>query len=234
MFKNFNSIYLDFDGTITKYDTLGLFFSNFAGPGWLDAEQEWISGKINSKTCVQRQLALVKNLTPERFYDFLNSIEIQDGFIDFCAAAKKAGKKITVLSDGFDFFISYTLKRAGLDYIDFYSNKLNVTEKNGILEFSLEFPNENRDCKAGLGSCKCSKLSKNIKDEKFIYAGDGLSDWCIASKSKMLFAKKSLKKHCEKNGIKFIEFKTFFNVLDYLKEGMANNAGFTTKNIDRK
>lgn len=234
MFKNFNSVYLDFDGTITKYDTLGMFFSNFASPGWLDIEKDWVAGKINSRTCIQMQLSLVKNLTLEKFNTFLNSIEIQDGFLEFCKKMKKEEKKITILSDGFDIFISHTLKRAGLDYINFYSNKLNVLKSGSVLEFSLEFPNKDKSCELNLGTCKCSKIPANMKDENFLYAGDGLSDRCIASKSYLLFAKKSLKKHCEKNSIKFIEFENFFDILYQLTEGMADNAGFTAENINGK
>ncbi len=217
MFKDYNSIYLDFDGTITKNDTVNSFFKTFADIEWLKVEQDWIDGKIDSKTCMQMQLKLIKNLTKEKLYHYLDSIEIQDGFIEFCLEAKKHNLKLTILSDGFDFFIDYILRKENLENISFYSNKLTVFDQNEFLSFELNFPNADIKCDFSLGTCKCAKIQK---DEKFIYAGDGLSDRCIASKSNLLFAKNSLKNHCLKNKINFIEFNNFFDILSYLsKEG---------------
>lgn len=234
MQNNFDLIYLDFDGTITKKDTVGAFLENFADKEWIDIELDWIKGKINSKTCMQMQLDLIKNLTQKDFDNFLNSIELQDGFLKFYKTAKENNKKITILSDGFDIFIDYTLKKANLD-IKFYSNHLDIKEENGFLKFKLFYPNEYKNCNLSLGNCKCAKLEKDITGyKKFIYAGDGLSDRCIASKSNLLFAKNSLKSHCLKNGIKFNEFNDFFDILNYLsKEGIIKNAGFKTKDINR-
>lgn len=229
--NNFNSIYLDFDGTITKTDTVNSFFKKFAAPEWTDIEKDWVCGKIDSKTCMQIQLDLIKNLAEEKLYNFLDSIEIQDGFREFCFHMKKAKKNITILSDGFDFFISYILKKEGLEYIPFHSNHLEFFKKNGYLKFKITFPNENKNCSSSLGTCKCSYVQKEIQTGKnFIYAGDGLSDRCIASKSIMLFAKNSLKKHCIENNIRFIEFENFFQILEcLLQERDAINAKIGTK-----
>ena len=234
MFDEINSIFLDFDGTITKFDTVCTFFKTFAPSKWLDVEKDWIKGKINSKTCMQMQLNLIKNLTEEQFYNYLNSIELQDGFKDFCTIMQKHNKNIYIISDGFDFFIDYILKKEKLD-IDFYSNHLQISKENGFLKFKLSFPNLNNSCTQGLGTCKCSVVQKSItKNEFFIYAGDGLSDRCIASKANLLFAKNSLKNHCIEKRIEFILFNDFNDILNHLslKKGMKN-AGFKTENINR-
>lgn len=254
---NFNKIFLDFDGTITKKDVVGTFFMNFAGPKWLDIEKDWVEGKISSKTCMLLQLDTIKNLTEEKFYNFLNSVELQDGFVEFCYTARKLNKQIIIISDGFDFFISRILKNHGLLKdntaenlspkensfktnsketeqncdIKIYANKLEVLKENNFLKFNLSFPNEDKNCTASLGSCKCAKAKTHItKDEFFIFAGDGLSDRCIARKANLLFAKNSLKKHCLENNIKFVEFEDFFQISDYLfKEGTTEDARVEAK-----
>ena len=38
------------------------------------------------------QLDLIKNLTEEKFFNFLDSIEIQDGFIEFAKLQKRMTK----------------------------------------------------------------------------------------------------------------------------------------------
>lgn len=233
MLNEINSIFLDFDGTITKFDTVCTFFKTFAPPAWLDVEKDWINGKISSKTCMQMQLNLIKNLSEETFYSYLNSIEIQDGFKDFCNIMKQHNKKIYIISDGFDFFINYTLKKENIN-IPFFTNKLEISKENSYLKFNLSFNNENKNCDLHLGCCKCNIASSLItKGEKFIFAGDGLSDRCIASKANLLFAKNSLKSHCIKNNMDFVEFNDFNDILNhlFLKKGMKN-AGFKTKSTN--
>ena len=221
MQKNFDLIYLDFDGTITKKDTIGAFLQSFADEKWIDIEQDWINGKIDSKTCMQLQLDLIQNLTKKDFEAFLDSIELQDGFLEFYKITQKNNMETIILSDGFDVFIDYTLKKANLD-IKFYSNHLEILNKSGFLKFKLFHPNKDKNCKLSLGNCKCAKIKQDTTGyKKFIYAGDGLSDRCIASKSNLLFAKNSLKNHCLKNNINFIGFNDFFDILNYLsKEGI--------------
>ncbi len=236
MFNTINSIFLDFDGTITKFDTVNTFFKTFASKEWINIEQDWIDGRINSKTCMRMQLNLIKNLTEEKLFNFLNSVQLQDGFIEFCKFAEENNKNVTIISDGFDFFIDYILKKENLNNIRFYSNHLEILKENNILNFKLTFPNNSKTCTSGLGCCKCLvRKSSATKDEKFIYAGDGLSDRCIASKANLLFAKNSLKNHCIKNGIDFVEFNDFYDILNrlFLKKGIKN-AGFKTENAYRR
>jgi len=232
--KNFKSIFLDFDGTITKQDTVGSFFMNYAGPGWEEIEKDWVEGKINSKTCMLLQLETIKNLSEEKLYNFLDSIEIQDGFVEFCKAAEERGKKVIIISDGFDLFISRVLENNNLlnkPHIKFFANRLKVSKEKEGLKFNLTFPNEDKNCAHSLGNCKCARVKSHItKDEFCIYAGDGLSDRCIASKVDLLFAKNSLKKYCLKNNMDFVEFEDFFQISDYLfKEGTTEDARVKAK-----
>lgn len=228
--SSIGTILLDFDGTITKKDSVASFFMEFAEENWLEIENDWLNDRISSIECMILQLDTIKHLTEEKLYNFLNSIKIQDGFVEFCTLAQKQNKTISILSDGFDFFISYILKKEKLSHIKFFANHLEILNKNDCLKFNLTFPNENKNCISGLGSCKCTIAKTITKNENFIYAGDGLSDRCIASKAHLLFAKNSLKKHCLKSNIEFVEFEDFFQISNYLfKEGTTEDARFETK-----
>lgn len=219
MLNDFDTIYLDFDGTITKADSVNKFFNTFCPDDWLEIEEDWIDGKITSKECMKLELSLIKTLTEKKLDDFISSVELQDGFIEFCTFLKEAGKKIVILSDGFDLFISKTLKNNNLSYIKFFANKLILKEENGFLSLSLEFPNENKNCTPGLGMCKCSKISDDItKGKKIIFAGDGLSDRCIAKKANLVFAKNRLRDHCLEAGLDFVEFENFFDIKACLED----------------
>ena len=207
--KKITSIYCDFDGTITKKDTVNTFFDMYASPKWLESEERWINGEITSRENAVMQVSLLNNVSKIQLDDFIDSIEIDDYFLDFVKYINKENIKLTILSDGFDLFIEKTLAKYNLQNIPFYANKL--IYDNG--QFNIDFPFYNINCKIGAGMCKCNK----IKEEKFCYIGDGTSDLCVARKADLLFATKNLHKFCKKNNINHTPFDSFCNIIDVLK-----------------
>ena len=213
--EKISTIYCDFDGTITKGDSVNQFFEMYAPEKWLDSEKLWIEGKISSRENAVIQVGLLKNISQQQLDDYINSIEIDDYFLDFVDYIKSQNIKLTILSDGFDLFIKKVLERYDLD-IPYYANKL--IYKNG--NFSIEFPYYNENCDKKAGMCKCQKVQEN----RFCYIGDGTSDLCIASKADLLFASKNLHNYCKKNKINHVHFTSFRNIIDMLKEGDFKNA----------
>jgi len=203
-------IYCDFDGTITKEDTVNKFFEIFADPKWLEIEEKWLKKQIGSKECLLEQVAFLPEITQDILQKFINSIEIDEHFINFYDFIKKNGYKLVILSDGFDIFIQKTLEKYNLSEIKYFANSIKV-ENNKI---QISFENCNPDCKNLSGSCKCSK----VEVEDFCYIGDGFSDVCIAQKANILFAKKNLKKFCEDNNKEYINFNTFEDILNYFSQ----------------
>ena len=57
------SISCDFDGTITRSDTIDAILEQFALPQWLDVEAEWAAGKIGSRECLAQQAQYLR-VTP--------------------------------------------------------------------------------------------------------------------------------------------------------------------------
>lgn len=204
-----DAIYCDFDGTITKEDSVNKFFKMYASKNWIDYERLWIAGKISSKENAISQVKLLKNVSEKQLNDYINSIEIDDYFLDFVEYIKSKNIKLTILSDGFDLFIQKILERYSLN-IPYYANKL--IYENG--KFSIEFPYYSEKCTKQAGMCKCNK----VKENSFCYIGDGTSDLCIASKADFLFATKKLHKYCKENNINHSHFTSFRNIIDVLKE----------------
>ena len=208
--KNFNVIYCDFDGTITKRDSVNEFLEKYIGDKWLESEKLWIENKISSRENAIIQVGLLEGISQKQLNDYINSIEIDDYFLDFVEFIKSNNIKLTILSDGFDLFIQKVLERYNLD-IPYYANKL--IYKDG--KFSIEFPYYNKNCDKKAGMCKCEK----VKEDSFCYIGDGTSDLCIAKKANLLFASKKLHIYCEKNKIKHKHFTSFSSIIEILKEG---------------
>ena len=184
---------------------------------WLEAEQLWIEGQINSQECLISELNLIKNISPKEMEEFLETIEIDEYFCEFYKFIKNRNYDFVILSDGFDLFIESVLKRYNLSDIPFYSNALKLNHN----KLSVSFPNSNPNCLRSSGTCKCSKITR----PDFYYIGDGVSDVCIAKKAQTLFAKHNLKKYCDENKIDYVSFKSFKDILNYF----ADRGGFNAK-----
>ena len=208
-FKNIKTIYCDFDGTITKKDAVNTFFELYADETWKDFEQLWIDGKISSRENAIKQVALLPELEEEVVDKYIDSIEIDEGFIDFVEFINSKNIELVILSDGFDLFIEKTLEKYNLRNIKFFANHLKY-ENN---KFSIDFPYFNEDCVMGAGMCKCS----HVKEKQFCYIGDGTSDLCVARKASALFASKNLATFCNKNDIKYIPFNSFCNIISFIQ-----------------
>lgn len=207
----------DFDGTITKEDTLGKLLSLYADKSWLDIEEDWVSGKIGSLECLEKQMALVKPLSPSELDDFINSIEIDENFPEFFKYLQENNIEFYVVSDGFDYFIKRILEKYNIHPTKIFANHLEV--ENG--RFITTFPYFDSECVKKSGMCKCSivKIYRNVT-KSTVYAGDGLSDQCVSSKVDMLFAKGTLWDYSRRenysNAIKFDNYK---DIHSYMKEG---------------
>ncbi|MBR1617047.1 MtnX-like HAD-IB family phosphatase [bacterium] len=205
-------IVCDFDGTITKEDSLYNFFKEYAKPYWLEIEKMWQDGKIGSRECLKKQFDLIENLTPELIEEYTDKIEIDDYFKEFNELRLKCNKNLIIVSDGVDYFINKILQKNDIKGIEIVSNHAEFI--NG--KFTISFPNGFQDCQTNSGTCKC-KIVKDLKSKykKVVYIGDGASDFCVATCADLLFAKSSLLTYCKNKDINCIEYQNFKGVIDH-------------------
>lgn len=206
----------DFDGTITKTDTLSKFLEDYADAKWLDIENDWRDGKFGSQECLIRQFALVPNLTPQLVSDFLDTMEIDEGFSLFAKNAKAQCIPIVILSDGLDYFINKILEKNNIDYINVITNHAYFDDWG---KFIIEFPNDSRHCTNNAGTCKC-KVVRNLKKryKKVVYIGDGASDFCVSKEPDVVYAKAGLAEYCRNNNLSFTPYKTYKDIKKHLFE----------------
>ena len=133
-----NIIYCDFDGTITKEDTLRKFFTLFTGDKWLEAEQLWIEGQINSQECLISELNLIKNISQKELEEFLETIEIDEYFCEFYKFIKNRNYDFVILSDGFVTPLTIVVQnKEVIDSIEGFDSEETMVEffkENGFIE----------------------------------------------------------------------------------------------------
>lgn len=199
----------DFDGTITQKDGLYYFIKEYAKGDWEKIEQDWVEGKISSKECLIEEFKLVPDLSEELIAGFIKTVEIDESFKDFYLQTVDNNIDFCIVSDGIDYFINKILKNHGLNNIKIISNH---GEFRGEF-FELKFPNDYSGCKNNSGTCKCKVIS-DLKGEynKVAYIGDGVSDFCVADKADILYAKSKLLNFCTGNRIKCIPYNNFSDI----------------------
>jgi len=220
-------IFCDFDGTVTREDTIDKLLTNYADKKWLEIEELWEKGKIGSKECLERQLDCISNFSDELLSEFIDSIEIDKYFIDFIRNIKSQNIEFYIISDGFQLFIEKILEKNKIYDTKIFSNQVSL--KNGKLTAS--FPHNKEECEAKAGMCKCSIIKDYAMNRKIIYIGDGRSDMCACKYADILFAKKKLINYCISKNINFIKYDNFNDVQQSLIQEVNFNveAGYAVR-----
>lgn len=204
---------IDFDGTLSKGDTVDAMLERFADVRWQDLEKDWLDGKISAIECMQQQLDLVHadRVTLENFF---RGIQLDSTFVPFYEHISQFSKG-AIVSDGLDHAIEVATYNAKIPKITIFANQLNF-KTNGV---SISYPLRNMKCKAGNGVCKC-QVAENLAVDvggPIILVGDGKSDYCLAKHADMVFAKGKLATFCENENIPYTRFETFAEILEIVK-----------------
>lgn len=209
-------IFVDFDGTIAKKDVGDSLFMEFGDQEIItEIADRWIAGNISSATFWEELFETLPDIKKSKMDDFVDSMEIEDGFFDFLNLCKENNIDLTVLSDGLDYYIERILKNNNLTHLKVYTNKLEFTEDNRMIP---SFPHRDEECKT-CANCKRNHIINNSSDEDItIYIGDGLSDTCPAQYTDYIFAKRTLLKFCEKNRISYYPFRTFIDIIPRIEK----------------
>jgi 2-hydroxy-3-keto-5-methylthiopentenyl-1-phosphate phosphatase len=203
----------DFDGTVTKEDVVDRVLEEFADPAWIDIERSWVNGEIGSRDCLAMQARLIKAKEHD-LLDFVEGIAIDETFVDFAGYCKSHAIEISILSDGIDLFIKSILSRHGLNDIRVFANGLGSI--NGSYE--MVFPYLREDCLSKAGICKCKMMEGlSIPEGINVLVGDGRSDFCLARKVDLTFAKSTLLDFCRVEKIPHIEQREFRNIIEWLR-----------------
>lgn len=211
---------VDFDGTITRRDTVDALLEAFADPAWRAIETEWLAGHIDSRRCMAEQLALVKVRWPQ-LMRFLASVEIEPSFAGFYHEARKVGIPV-IVSDGLDMAIDYLMRSGALPQMPFFANRAKLASQG----LHLSFPHAAADCTIGSGVCKCAVARSYTRcfGGATVLIGDGMSDKCIASRADYVFAKGALARFCDERKIHHAPFNSFDEILPRLSADIAAGA----------
>lgn len=213
-------VYCDFDGTITRGDTIDVLLEALADPKWHDIEAQWVKGEIGSRECMAMQVPLIKGGW-DAMLQVLNNVQIDPTFPKFASWCRKNGVSLKVVSDGIDKVIHHILKREKIHVDNVWANHL-VEHESGQLE--LTFPHAPQIAGCGSGLCKCKILANGSNRYVKVVIGDGRSDFCWSADADIVFAKTKLLKHCRESGIQAVPYEDFLSIRAALQEIISKPA----------
>lgn len=198
----------DFDGTVTKQDSLKLLLDHFAGSAWHPIEEAMKSGVLPERVGLKQAMDCLQISFQEARDFILANVELDPDFIGFVEWTKQENVSLAILSGGFQEFIYPLLEKYGIEGVEVLANSVHVD--NGSWKvLARKGP---RMCE-NLSHCKCASMLRLRKDHRpVIYIGDGHSDRCAVGRAELVFAKSWLAEFCQSQSIEFIPFRRFQEV----------------------
>ncbi|MBS2003033.1 MAG: MtnX-like HAD-IB family phosphatase [Candidatus Obscuribacterales bacterium] len=219
-------VYCDFDGTITRGDTIDVLLEELADPAWHAIEERWVRGEIGSRECMALQVPLIRGGW-DGVVKVLDKVKIDPTFPKFANWCRQNGVALRIVSDGIDRVIHHILKRENIHVDNVWANHLVEDEDKNL---QLTFPHAPQVLGCGSGLCKCRILENGSSRPLKVVIGDGRSDFCWSAEADLVFAKTKLLSHCKQNNIACVAYEDFYLIRNVLEEKLAE-AGAAVPNL---
>jgi 2-hydroxy-3-keto-5-methylthiopentenyl-1-phosphate phosphatase len=192
------SVFVDFDGTISMRDVGMHVLDRLAAPEWWALHDAYDAGEIGSRECISGQWALVE-ASEEQARAVAREVALDTGFEPLVDGLRGAGAEVTVVSDGFGF------------YVEEVCDALGVRVLTNTVDFAtgeLLFPHEDRCCPCSTcGVCKQAPIKDaRHRGQSTVLIGDGTSDRKAALLADVVFAKDELATWCSANAVRHVRF----------------------------
>ena len=198
------AVFLDFDGTVSTVD-VGMHLLTRAGaPEWWELHEQYERGEIGSRECIFDQWAMVHG--DERSLRAIAAeVPLDPDFPRLADDLRAAGVELTVVSDGFGFYVDDACAPLGIDVL------------TNAVDFStgeLRFPHEDRCCPcSSCGVCKQAPIKDaQYRGRSTVLIGDGASDRKAALLADVVLAKGPLASWCDAFAVQFTPFETLGDV----------------------
>ena len=204
----------DFDGTITRRDTLHLVVDHYGDPAmWDRLDGPLKRGELTIEQAMQREFATVR-ATPAPVLDLVREeAGVRDGFVEFAGWAEREGHRLVVMSNGFRTVIDDVLGRLGLGGLPVVSHDAEF----GPEGTRLLWTDRGERCVLCGRRCKRAELAAVREGDPVVYLGDGISDRCVSGAADIVFARAGLAEWMRETGREFEPFEDFHTVRRYLE-----------------
>ncbi len=201
------AVVVDFDGTACSVDVSEVLLEGFGDPSWITYNEMVADGSMGLREAGGHQAALLTGRRAEMLAFAVAHSPLDPTFLSFVEWAESLELDLTVVSDGFGFYLRPILEAAGLGRLRVLTNEMVFAPRR-----ILQHPNGHPEC-IGCGTCKmlATQRARNLHGT-VAFVGEGRSDRYGAFYADVVFAKDVLAEICERDGVPFITWKDFDDV----------------------
>ena len=201
------AVLVDFDGTACLHDVAEHLLIEFADPSWSTYDEKVDRGEIGLRTAITAQAGLVNGAHDELLAYAFAHCPMDPTFRPFVERCREHGVPVTLVSDGFGFYIEPLLAANGIEGVDVITNTWREGEDPRI-----EFGRGHGEC-VGCGTCKMrAVLEARDAHGRVAFVGEGQTDRYGALYADVTFAKDALVGWCERDGVPFRPWSDFDDV----------------------
>jgi 2,3-diketo-5-methylthio-1-phosphopentane phosphatase len=197
---------VDFDGTACLHDVAEHLLIEFGDPSWPELDAAWERGELDSRRVITAQAAMLDAPLERLLAYAVEHCPIDPTFTPFVRWLGEHGVPVTLVSDGFGFYIRPILRAAGLDDLRVVTN---AWSPNG--DPLIRFTNGHPEC-IGCGTCKMNAVLGARASGPVAFVGEGSSDRYGALYADVAFAKDRLVEIATRDGVPFERWETFDDV----------------------
>jgi 2-hydroxy-3-keto-5-methylthiopentenyl-1-phosphate phosphatase len=201
------AVLVDFDGTACSEDVVEVLLNEFGDPSWIALNDQVVDGSIGLREGTGGQAELLTGTREEMLAFAVARCSLDPTFAGFVAWTETIGLPVTIVSDGFGFYIQPILHAAGLGHLRVITNELALDPGPRLLH-----PNGHPDC-IGCGTCKMlATQSARAEGKTVAFVGDGPSDRYGALYADITFAKGDLVESCIRDGVPYVAWNDFDDI----------------------
>ena len=214
----------DFDDTAAVQNVAELLLNRFGSSTWTDVRQEFRDGKLTLKEYQEITFRDIRGDRPAMQHYVREHATLRPWFTEIHQYCRERGIPLAVVSQGLDFYISALLERDGFADVPIYA--VDTSFQGGRISYHY---NHSYPGKESEGNSKAFVVEGFQKQGYYVvYAGDGISDLEASRKADLVFAHRTLARHCEEEGIPYQPFKDFESVLLAVRDLYVNVNGATS------
>lgn len=209
-----SALLVDFDGTACVSDVSEVLLERFGDPAWPLYDEAVDRGEMGLREAARHQSAMLTGTREEMLAHAIGACPLDPTFPPFVRWAEGHGIPLTLVSDGFAFYIRPILEASGLGHLEVVTNELVFDGGRP----DLRHPNAHPQC-LGCGTCKMlAAIRAREAHGSVAFVGEGQSDRYGALYSDVVFAKDHLATLCERDGVPAYPWETFDDVRAVLEE----------------
>lgn len=198
----------DFDGTISEDDVFDAVFRRYADPAWLGAHADYHAGEISLRDAY-REMARHFRGGERDFFSFLrDKTSLRRGFSPLLSRLRQAGARILIVSNGFDIYIRYLLRRWRIDLRGVPVRCHHAFFRGGRLRLRFRTHARLRHRNCLIGKAETVEELQGL-GYRVCFFGNGYSDTPAARTADAVFARTELAAYCRREGISHLPLKDF-------------------------